>query len=196
MDVEGANGLALPVQGAKLRAVLAILALDAGRVVPTDRLIEDLWQDNPPVGVANALQRLVSKLRKALGSADLVVMRPPGYVLVIEPQDVDIHRFQALAAMARAAVATGDRDRALEHLVAAETLWSGPALADFTFDDFARPHIGRLDELRLSMIEQRVELELAMGQDTELVSELETLVAEHPVRERLRAQLMLALYRA
>src|SRR3954447_17608399 len=118
-------------------------------------------------------------------------MRPPGYVLVIEPQDVDIYRFQTLAAMARAALATGDRDLALEHLVAAESLWCGPALADFTFDDFARPHIARLDELRLSLIEQRVELELAMGRDTQLVSELESLVAEHPVRERLRAHLML-----
>src|SRR5690242_11715081 len=94
MEVAGDDGDPLPVPGAKLRALLAILALGGGDVVPTDHLIEALWQDDPPAGVTNALQRLVSKLRNALGGADTVVMRPPGYALAIRENDVDVHRFE------------------------------------------------------------------------------------------------------
>ena len=195
LEIEGEDG-PLPISGSKLRAVLAMLALDAGRAVSTDRLAEALWQDDPPAGATNALQRLVSKLRRALGSPDLVVLGPSGYVLAVDPVDVDASRLEALAATARRSVAVGDLPLALAHFAAAEGLWRGPALADFASDDFARSHIVHLDELRLALAEERVDVELAMGRDAQLVAELDALVAEHPLRERLRAQLMVALYRA
>ena len=195
MEVEADDGGPLRVQGAKLRALLAILALECGRVVPTDRLIEDLWHDDPPPGVANALQGLMSKLRRALGSADIVSMRPPGYVLVIDEENVDVHRLDRGVAEARAAAGRGDLEDAIAHFAEAESLWRGPALADFVYDDFAQPHIIRLDEVRLSVIEDRVDAELALGRHARCVSDLEALVNAHPLRERARGQLMVALYR-
>src|SRR3954447_16753693 len=117
MEVVGAGGSPLVVPGAKLRALLAMLALDAGRVVPTDRLIEGLWQDDPPAGGANSLQRLVSKLRNALGSGEPVGMLPPGYVLAVEPDDVDVHRLDRLAADARRLVAAGDLVQAVDRFL-------------------------------------------------------------------------------
>ena len=196
LEVDGDDGAELRVPGAKLRALLALLALDAGRIVPIDRLIDDLWSGDPPAGVANALQRLVSKLRRVLGSADLVVLRPPGYVLDIAPGDVDLHRLPVLAAESRSAAADGDLEGALARYAEAEALWRGPALADFTYDDFARPHAERLHELRRSLVEERLDVQLASGVDAPLVAELEALVADDPLRERVRAQLMVALYRA
>jgi predicted ATPase/DNA-binding SARP family transcriptional activator/tetratricopeptide (TPR) repeat protein len=190
---EGGGPLAVP--GAKVRALLALLALDCGRVVPTDRLIDGLWQDDPPAGVTNALQRLVSKLRKSLGSGELVAMRPPGYVLALEPEAVDVHRLERLIRAARGSADQGDLDNAVATFAEAEALWRGAPLADFAYDEFAQPHITRLEELHLSSIEDRVDAELALGH-LHLVGELEVLVAEHPVRERLRGQLMVALYRA
>ncbi|MCU1352445.1 MAG: transcriptional regulator, winged helix family, partial [Acidimicrobiales bacterium] len=195
MEVAGDDGSPLRVQGAKLRSLLAMLALECGRVVPTDRLIEELWHDDPPAGVANALQGLISKLRKALGSTDVVAMRPPGYVLLIDEEHVDVHRVDGLVATARAAAARGDLDAAVEHFAEAEALWRGPALADFLYDDFAQAHIARLGEVRLSLIEDRVEAELALGRHARLVSDLDALVTANPLRERLRGHLMVALYR-
>ena len=192
----GEGGAPLPVPGAKLRALLAMLALDSGRVVPTDRLIDGLWRDDPPGGVANSLQRLVSKLRKALGDGDAVAMRPPGYVLAVEADDVDVHRFDRLVAEARDLAAGGEPEPALARFAAAEGLWRGPALADFAYDEFAQPHIARLQEARLSVIEDRVDVELALARHRRLAGDLEVLVADHPTRERLRGQLMLALYRS
>jgi predicted ATPase/DNA-binding SARP family transcriptional activator len=190
------GGVPLAVPGAKVRALLALLALDCGRVVPTDRLIDGLWQDDPPAGVTNALQRLVSKLRKSLGAGELVAMRPPGYVLALELDAVDVHRLDRLAREARAATEEGDLHAAVTTFAEAEALWRGAPLADFAYEEFAQPHIARLEELHLSLIEDRVDAELARGQQQHLVGELEVLVAEHPVRERLRGQLMVALYRA
>jgi predicted ATPase/DNA-binding SARP family transcriptional activator len=196
MEVEADDGSPLRVQGAKLRALLAILALECGRVVPTDRLIEDLWHDDPPPGVANALQGLMSKLRRALGSADVVSMRPPGYVLLIDEENVDVHRLDRAVADARAAVGRGDLEDAIARFAEVESRWRGPTLADFVYDDFAQPHIIRLDEVRLSLVEDRVEAELSLGRHARCISDLEALVNANPLRERARGQLMLALYRA
>jgi len=195
MEVEGDDGTPVPVQGAKLRALLAMLALECGRVVSTDRLIDELWQDDRPAGVANALQQLVSKLRKVLGSSEIVSMRPPGYVLLMDVEDIDVHRVDRLVLAARATAARGDLNHAVSAFSEAEMLWLGPALADFVYDDFARPHIARLNEVRLSLIEERLDVELALGRHAQMVSDLEGLVNDNPVRERLRGQLMLALYR-
>jgi DNA-binding SARP family transcriptional activator len=163
LEAVGDGGDPLPVQGAKLRALLAMLALDCGRVVPTDRLIDGLWQDDPPAGVANSLQRLVSKLRKVLGSGDAVAMRPPEYVLTIDPDGTDVHRCERLVTEARVLAVRGEPEQALDRFAAAEALWRGPALADFAYDEFAQPHIAPLGELRLAMVEDRVEVELALG---------------------------------
>ncbi|MDQ1710528.1 MAG: hypothetical protein QOG49_1913, partial [Frankiaceae bacterium] len=196
MEVADDDGGPLRVQGAKLRALLAMLALECGRVVPTDRIIEDLWHDDPPAGVANALQGLISKVRRALGSADLVAMRPPGYVLLLDEGNIDVYRVDRCIAAARAAVARGDLEQAVAQFAEAESLWRGPALADFLYDDFAQPHIIRLDEIRLSLIEDRVDAELALGRHARSVGDLEALVNGNPLRERARGQLMVALYRS
>jgi predicted ATPase/DNA-binding SARP family transcriptional activator len=196
LEVHGADGAPLPISGAKLRAVLAMLALDCGKVVATDRLVEGLWRDDPPAGVTNALQRMISKLRKALGSSDIVVMQPPGYVLNVDPDQVDALRFEAEVADGRAAAARGNLEAAVEWFQSAESLWRGPVLADFTFEEFAQPSIVRLQELRLGAAEERVDAELVLGRHDQLLDELERLVTVNPLRERLRGQLMLALYRA
>ncbi|MCU1455340.1 MAG: ATPase-like protein [Acidimicrobiales bacterium] len=195
MEVADDDGSPLRVQGAKLRALLAMLALECGRVVPTDRLIEELWHDDPPADVANALQGLISKLRRALGSADIVAMRPPGYVLVIDEEQVDLHRLDLGVAAARAAVASGDLEEAVARFADAESLWRGPALADFRYDDFAQAHVARLDEVHLSLVEDRLDAGLALGRHAQAISDLEALVHGNPLRERLRGQLMVALYR-
>ena len=195
MEVTDDDGNPLRVQGAKLRALLAILALECGHVVPTDRIREDLWHDDPPPGVANALQGLISKLRRALGSTDVVAMHPPGYVLLIEEGNVDLHRLDRCVAAARAEVERGDLEEAVARFAEAESLWRGPALADFLYDDFAQPHIVRLDEVRLSLIEDRVDAELALGRHARSIGDLEALVNGNPLRERARGQLMVALYR-
>jgi predicted ATPase/DNA-binding SARP family transcriptional activator len=195
MEVAADDGSPLRVQGTKLRALLAMLALECGRVVPTDRIRDDLWHDDPPPGVANALQGLISKLRRALGNTEVVAIRPPGYVLLIDEADVDVYRVDRSVAAARAAVAGGDLEEAVARFAEAESCWRGPALADFLYDDFAQPHIIRLGELRLSLIEDRVDAQLALGRHARSVSDLEALVNGNPLRERARGQLMLALYR-
>jgi predicted ATPase/DNA-binding SARP family transcriptional activator len=182
------------VPGAKERALLADLLVHAGRVVSGDRLVEDLWGDDPPGNPANTLQGRVSALRRALGpaGAGLVVTLPPGYVLEADPGQVDAARFERLVGEAGRA----GRDAAARLLEEALGLWRGPALAEFADQPWARAEAARLEELRLSAAEARVELRLAAGDHTGLVGELEGLVAEHPTRERLRGQLMVALYRS
>jgi predicted ATPase/DNA-binding SARP family transcriptional activator len=182
------------VPGAKERALLADLLVHAGRVVSADRLVEDLWGDDPPGNPANALQGRVSALRRALGTAGagLVVTRPPGYVLEADPGQVDAARFERLVAEAGRAAG----DAAAGPLAEALGLWRGPALAEFADQPWAQAEAARLEELRLGAVEALVELRLAAGDHTGLVGELEGLVAEHPTRERLRGQLMVALYRS
>lgn len=196
LEVHDDDGRAVVIAGAKLRALLAVLALHAGRPVPTDQLVDALWGDDPPPAVRNGLQGLTSKLRRALGSAEAVMMRGGGYALEVAPDAIDVHRYERLVAEARAAASDGDVATALTHLSEAESLWRGEPLSDFTYEEFASLTIGRLSELRLSAVEERLELELAAGRHLAAIGELEVLVRSHPLRERPRALLMLALYRA
>jgi len=165
--------------------------LHANEVISTDRLIDEVWGPTPPKTAGASLQNYVSRLRKAIG-AELIVSQPAGYVLRVDPEQFDLTRFERLTADARGA---SPRERA-EKLRAALALWRGPALEDLAFEPFARDEVGRLEEARLAALEQRVDADLELGSAGELVGELEQLVEQHPLRERFRAQLMLALYRA
>ncbi len=169
------------VAGAKHRALLAMLVLHPNEVVSLERLIDALWEDEPPETAQKALQVYVSQLRKALGK-DRVLTQAPGYRLRVEADELDLSRFQRFM----------EEGRAKEALA----VWRGPPLAEFASERFAQSEISRLEELRLACIEQRIDNDLGSGHDAELVGELEALVARHPLRERLRAQLMLALYRS
>jgi predicted ATPase/DNA-binding SARP family transcriptional activator len=188
------GGEPLALGGRKQRAVLAILLLHANDVVSTDRLIDDLWRDQPPEGAVNALQAYVSRLRKVL-PADLLVTQSPGYVLRIAPEQLDSVSFERLAGDGRLLLREGKTALAADRLRDALSLWRGSALADFAFEPFAESEIARLEELRLVALEDRLDADLALGRHAELVAELEALAAELPLRERLRGQLIVALYR-
>jgi predicted ATPase/DNA-binding SARP family transcriptional activator len=196
LEVFDDDGNEITVAGAKLRALLAVLALHAGRVVSAEHLVDALWGEDPPTAVRNGLQGLASKLRRALGSSDLVVMRSEGYVLDLPPDVVDVERFERRAADGRALAVIGDLERAVDVLAEADSLWRGEPLAEFAYDDFAVPAIARLSESRLALLEERLDLELRLGRHQRAVVQLEELVADHPLREGLRGLLMLALYRA
>ncbi|HET8787267.1 MAG TPA: BTAD domain-containing putative transcriptional regulator, partial [Actinomycetes bacterium] len=196
--LEVRNGEApVRVPGAKERALLADLLVNAGRVVSADRLVEDLWGDDPPGRPANTLQGRVSALRRALGpgGAGRLVTSPPGYRLDAGLEQLDATRFERLVAEAEAA-APAEPPRAVRLLEEALGLWRGPALAEFADQPWAQAEAARLEELRLAAREALVELRLAAGGHAGLVGELEALVAAHPTRERLRGQLMVALYRS
>ncbi|GAB1510654.1 BTAD domain-containing putative transcriptional regulator [Actinophytocola sp. KF-1] len=177
LTVRAEDGSPVPVTGARLRTLLILLALDAGRVVSTSRLVDGVWGDDPPAEAANALQALVSRLRR---TGLTVESRPTGYLLALDPDDVDVHRFERLASQ-------GNTTDAL-------ALWRGPALADAATAEFAQAPVARLTELRLAALGDRLEADLAAGAD--LVPELESLVAEHPLRERFAGLLMRALAKA
>jgi len=181
----------LQLSGQKQRALLALLLLDANRVVSTDRIIDALWGEEPPRTAATSLQNFVSQLRKLLGS-DVLVTKPPGYQLRIEPEQLDLERFTRLVEESRAEP-PAERAAKLRRALA---LWRGPPLADLGFEAFAQQEIGRLEELRLAALEDRVDAELEAGRHSDLIGELEAFADEHPLRERLRSQLMLALYRS
>jgi YVTN family beta-propeller protein len=180
------------------RAVLAILALKANRVVSSDELIDALWGERPPPTAPVALYGLVSGLRKLLGAegTEAIVTTPPGYLLQLAPERIDLGRFEQLVAQGRRALDDHDPGGAAERLREALSLWHGPPMQDLAFLPFAQTESARLDELRLAATEDRIEADLARGRDGELVPELEGLVAEHPLRERPRGQLMRALYAA
>jgi DNA-binding SARP family transcriptional activator len=163
--------------------------------VASERVLLELWGDDAPPGAANALQAAVSRLRRALPAGRLVT-RPPGYLFRAFPDEIDLGRFERLLAQGRQALAEGAAADAAEQLALALSLWRGPALADFRYEPFAQAEIARLDELRLVCLEERIEADLALGAGGELVGELQRLVSEQPLRERLRGQLMLALYRS
>jgi class 3 adenylate cyclase len=186
---------AIALGGQKPRTLLAVLALEPGRVVSVDRLVEALWPGEPPETAGHAIQVYVSQLRKALG-AERLVTRAPGYVLELEPESVDVHRFTRLVDEGRTALQGGDAVAAEGALREALALWRGPVLADFLYEPFAQTDIARLEELRLVAVEERIDADLALGRHVEVVSELEALVTAQPHRERPRAQLMLALYRS
>ena len=172
------------------RALLAALALRAGEVVSTDRLVADLWGESAPASATGSLQNTVSALRKVVGR-DVLVTQAPGYRLAVARDAVDSHRFERLLRAAREAEPTATARLLREAL----DLWRGPALADLEEEDFARLEASRLDELRVAAQEERIDAELALGRHAAVVGELEQLVTLHPLRERLRGQLMLALYR-
>ena len=190
------DGKDVVVTGAKLRALLVMLALQCGRAVPADQLVDGLWGPEPSAAARNGLQGLVSKLRRALGSASLVATRGGGYALEVPPEAVDLHRFEQLVAAGRASAASGDLARAIDLLAEAESLWRGGALAEFAYEEFASAEITRISELRLAAVEERLDIELQLGRHRVVIGELEALVAAHPLRERLRGLLMIALYRA
>jgi DNA-binding SARP family transcriptional activator len=189
----------LSLGGTKQRALLAVLLLHANEVVSNERLIDALWGDHPPPTAANTLQVHVSKLRKLLesdGSSVRIVTRPHGYMLQLDPDELDLHRFERLLDTARDALAANEPETAAGALREAIALWRGDALADLAAESFGQAATLRLEDLRLTAVEELVEAELALGRHRELVSELRALTAEHPFRERLPGQLMLALYRS
>ncbi|HWM10799.1 MAG TPA: BTAD domain-containing putative transcriptional regulator, partial [Solirubrobacteraceae bacterium] len=186
------EGRVVQFDGAKQRTLFTALALRAPEAVSVDDLVEAIWAGEPPGGAVHALQKQVSRLRQRLGESAPVHRGAVGYALGVEHGAIDAHRFEDLLQRARAAI---DRGQAAEDLEAALAMWRGPALADHRFADFAQTEIGRLEELRMEAIEERMGAELARGGDADLVGGLRALVAEHPLRERLRAHLMLALYR-
>jgi DNA-binding SARP family transcriptional activator/class 3 adenylate cyclase/tetratricopeptide (TPR) repeat protein len=189
------DGRPLPLGGRKQRALLAVLALGAGRTVSTERLVDELWGEDPPETAVKMVQIYVSQLRKVLPEG-LLVTRPPGYVLAVEPEDVDLQAVERLLADGRAALAGGQAERAAALLADALERWRGPALAEFAGEPFGRVEIPRLEELQLAVLEERVEADLALGRHAEVAGELESLVARHPLRERLRGQQLVALYRS
>jgi DNA-binding SARP family transcriptional activator len=174
----------LPLGGGRQRALLALLLTRPNEVVSTDRLVDELWGAHPPTQAMNTVQQYVSKLRKTLGP-DRIVTRPPGYLIRVEPEELDLERFERL-------VGEGGADSLGEALA----LWRGPALADLAYESFAQEETARLEELRLTAQERRIDADLERGRGADLVAELEQLTAQHPLRERLRGQLMLALYRS
>src|SRR5580765_5522424 len=194
LEALGSEG-PLPLGGAKQRALLALLLLNANHVVSRERLIDELWGEDPPETAVTSVQVYVSRLRKLLPEGSLVT-RAPGYVLEVDPENVDLIRFERLVKEGRASLAAGDPVHAADTIREAIGLWRGPPLTEFAAEPFAQIEGGRLDDLRVAALEERIDADLQLGRHAELTGELEVLIASHPHRERLRAQLMLALYRA
>ena len=199
--VDGTRRLALG--GRKSRALLALLLLHANETLSTDRLIDDLWGGDPPASAGKSLQVQISRLRKALGgdaepdrTAGLIVTRDRGYELVVDPECVDARRFERLVADGRAELAAHRVTSAVTTLEGALAQWRGAPLNDLAYEPFVQSESARLEELRVTALEHLIEAKLELGRHAEVVEALERLIAEHPYRERLRAQLMLALYRS
>ena len=191
------GGAAVALGGPGRRAALALLALEAGRIVPVQRLVDGLYGEEAPAGVGNALQSQISRLRAALrvpGEPDPIENHPAGYRLALGAEQVDAHRFTRLAAAGRRALDAGDHADAVEQLGAALALWRGPALADVADAPFAAAQRSRLEELRLAATEDRAEARTALGEPREAAADLRELVAAHPLRERPAALLVLALH--
>jgi predicted ATPase/DNA-binding SARP family transcriptional activator len=192
---EQPGGEQLELGFGKLRAVLAIVVVHAGRPVTTEQMIERLWPDKPPGRPQTAIQGYISALRKLLGP-EAIETTAAGYVLHAEPDQVDAHRFERFLREGRDTLAAGNNEQAAHRLSEALDLWRGPALADFTYEAWAQQEIARLEELRTVSREEQFEAQLALGHHRELVSDLDGFINEHPLRERPRGQLMLALYRS
>jgi YVTN family beta-propeller protein len=190
-----ADGRPVVVGAPKLRALLAVLLLHRGEVISTDRLIDALWGERASPTAAKTVQVYVSNLRKTLGNG-LLVTQARGYMLQAEPGQLDVDLFEALVEQGRQALEQGDALTAATVLRKALGVWRGPALADFAYEPFAQAEIARLEEARLAALEDRIDADLAVGEHARIVGELEALVREHPLRERVRGQLMLALYRS
>jgi DNA-binding SARP family transcriptional activator len=185
----------LPLGGARQRAVLALLLLHGNETLTRDVIVDELWGENPPPTAAKVLQNCVSALRKEL-PPDTIRTVAGAYGLALEADELDRDRFERLLAEGRAALESGEHAEALDQLRSALGLWRGAPLSDLSYEPFAQNEIKRLEELHIGALEDRIDAELALGHHDELVPELEGLVTRHPLRERLRAQLMLALYRA
>jgi DNA-binding SARP family transcriptional activator/DNA-binding NarL/FixJ family response regulator len=198
----GRDGRPVDIGGPKHRAVLASLLLRPRRVVSLEQLIDDLWPEHPPARAAATVQVFVSQLRRALepdrtrgAAATVLVTASPGYRLDVEPEAVDAHTFSQLVTHGRQVFEDGDPKGAAQLLRRAEDMWRGPVLADVPATPFVQAAAAGLTELHLGATEDRIEAELALGRQAALVAELDQLVHRHPLRERLREQLMLALYR-
>lgn len=190
----------LPLGGAKQQAVLALLLLHANRLLATDRMIDELWGEEAPAGAANTVQAYISRLRKVLEPAGArapqrLLTQPPGYLLRLQPGELDADRFEGLAVEGHRSLERGDPQAAERQLVEALSLWRGPVLANLAAEPFAQAEIIRLEEMRVAALEDRIEAALGLGGHAAQVAELELLLAEHPLRERLWEQL-LALYRS
>jgi DNA-binding SARP family transcriptional activator len=196
------GGAALALGGPRQKAVLACLLVHANEVVPIDALADGIWEGRPPDSATGTIRTYVSHLRRVVaagptgGNGHVLLTTPPGYRLRVEPGQLDSHEFERQLEQARRAQAGGAPELALGHLNRALGLWRGPALADFAGESFAHAEAARLDGRRLAAVEERIEAQLALGLHAELVAELEQRAADHPLRERLWGQLMLALYRS
>jgi predicted ATPase/DNA-binding SARP family transcriptional activator len=195
LEVCGEDGPPLSLAGPKQRALLAVLLLNRNELVTTDRLIEEVWSGAERQGALRNLQVYVSQLRKLLGDAQVLQTRAAGYSLVVAPEQLDAARFERLLREGKTALTGGQPEQAAKPLGEALELWRGAPLADLAYEPFAQAEIARLEELRLVALEARTDAELALGHHGDLVGELELLVAEHPLREHLRGQLIVALYR-
>src|SRR5215472_12553253 len=189
------GGRPITVGGVRQRAVLADLVLHANEVVPSEQLLVELWGEDSPPGAANALQAAISRLRRVLPAGRLITTAP-GYMLRVFPAELDAAQFEQLIFEGRDALTAGAAAEAVQLLDQAMTLWRGPPLADFRYEPFAQAEISRLEELQLACLEERNEANLALGLEGALTAELGRMVSDHPLRERLRGQLMLALYRS
>jgi class 3 adenylate cyclase/DNA-binding SARP family transcriptional activator/pimeloyl-ACP methyl ester carboxylesterase/tetratricopeptide (TPR) repeat protein len=183
------------LRGGKQRALLALLLVNANRTLAIDRIVDDLWGEDVPETAAKMVQIYVSRLRKALPAGALHT-RPPGYAIQVEPGELDLHRFEGLVAEARSALDAGEAEESSRGFRSALELWRGPALAEFASEPFAPGEGARLEELRLSALEGRLEADLLLGRHGEVAGELEALIARYPLREGFRRQHMLALYRS
>jgi WD40 repeat protein/DNA-binding SARP family transcriptional activator len=194
------DGTPVALGGPKQRALLALLLLNANRVVSRDRLVAELFPDQSVNSADHALRNHVSRLRKVFGAAGgdepRLAARAPGYLLRVEPGELDLESFEQLVSEGREALGAGRTEAAAGLLRSAEQLWEGRPFADLEFEPFGRLEVERLEELRLAAVEERIDADLALGRQLALVPELETLAADHPFREHFRAQLMLALYRS
>ncbi len=189
------GGRRITIAGVRQRAVVADLLLHANEVVPSEQLLVDLWGEDAPPSAANALQAAISRLRRTLPPGRLITTAP-GYMLRIFPAEFDVAQFDQLIFEGRDALAAGGAGEAVQLFDQAMTLWRGPPLADFRYEPFAQAEIARLEELQLACLEERNEAHLALGSAAALTAELGRMVTDHPLRERLRGQLMLALYRS
>ena len=186
----------LSLGGSRQRSVLAFLLLRPNEALTRDVIVDALWGGSPPPTAAKVLQNCISALRKELpGSAATLRTVGAAYALHVSPDEIDRDRFETWLAKGRAAFAAGEHADAADHFREALSLWRGSPLSDFGYEQFAQEEITRLEELHVAALEDRIDADLAVGRAEELVPELEALVSRHPVRERLRRQLMLALYR-
>lgn len=195
------EGRVVALGGSKQRALLGVLLLHANETLSTERLTDELWGEHAPATAAKTVQVHVSRLRKALaegrgeGSDEVVLTREHGYQLVLDPESLDAHRFERLVNVGRSHMVAGDPQRAASSLEDALAMWRGRPLDDLAYEPFAQREIARLEDLQLGALEELIDAKLALGRHSEVVAQLEGLIEDHPYRERLRAQLMLALYR-